>query len=415
MKTTDRFESELATWLIDTAVPMTLDDIDPVAELTAGVRQRPGWTFPGRWVPMRATTLGRQLRTPPWRVVAVLAALLILLTALVVIQAGRQPDVLETFGLARNGLVAYSVGGDIVAVDPETGVTNTLVGGAEDDAVPMFSRDGTKLAFIRFAADESVLMVVAADGSGLRQLTDPVDIFGPAWSPDDSEIAFTNGDLMVAAADGSGTRRIELGEVRAQLARWRPPDGQQIMFTSASDGVSLYLVGSEGTGLEPIRFADGSAVRDAVIDWTPDGTRLVTVRETEAPDDRSRLHVLTVAEDGLVTDDSVVGPPLETGPWAIGLSPDGTQAAVAAAETGTSDGWRVAVVPVDGSSPVVTTETIFRGDAYQFGWSPDGQIIYVKDRAQDVTWLLDPDGGQARQATWHDPTEELLGWQPLAP
>ena len=46
MNATDRFESELAAWLIDTAVPMTLDDIDPIVELTAGVRQRPRWPFP---------------------------------------------------------------------------------------------------------------------------------------------------------------------------------------------------------------------------------------------------------------------------------------------------------------------------------------------------------------------------------
>ena len=260
MNMTDRFESELAAWLIDTAVPMTLDDIDPIVELTAGVRQRPGWTFPGRWLPMRATTLGRQLRTPPLRVVAVLAALLILVAALLAIRAGSQPNVLDTFGLARNGLVVYGAGGDIVTVDPETGVTATLVGGVDDDAVPVFSRDGTRIAFTRSVAGEQTLFIVAADGSGLRQLTDPTDIVGPTWSPDDSEIAFANGDLMVVAADGSGTRRLDLGDVRAQLAQWRPPDGQQIMFRDAEDNVSLYLVGRDGTGLAPIRLADGSDV-----------------------------------------------------------------------------------------------------------------------------------------------------------
>ena len=416
MNATDRFESELAAWLIDTAVPMTLDDIDPIVELTAGVRQRPRWTFPGRWLPMRATTLGRQLRTPPWRVIAVLAALLILVAALLAIRAGSQPNVLDAFGLARNGLVVYGTGGDIVTVDPETGEIETLVGGVDDDTVPIYSRDGTRIAFLRSVAGEQTLVIVSADGSGLRELTDPIDIRSPTWSPDGSEIAFANGDLMVVATDGSGMRRLDLEGVGAQFAQWRPPDGRQIMFTDGSDGVSLYLVGRDETGLAPIRLADGSRVTDPAIGWTPDGTRLVTLRETAAPEvGRSRLHVLTVADDGLVTGDSMVGPPHVNGPFVVGLSPDGSKATVAAAETVDGDEWRVAVVPVDGSPPVVTTGPTFIGDNYQFGWSPDGQIIYVKDVAQDVTWLLDPDGGEARQATWHDPSDELVVWQRRAP
>ena len=416
MNATDRFESELAAWLTDTAVPMGLDDIDPIVERTVGVRQRPRWTFPGRWLPMRATTLGRQLQTPPWRVIAALAALLILLATIVLIQAGSQSSVPDALGVARNGLVTYGVDGDIVTVDPESGATTTLVGGAGFDAVPVFSHDGTRIAFVRTAADEQFLYTINADGSDLRQLTtDPLDIISHSWSPDDSELVFTNGRLFVVAADGSGLRQLDLGETGSQLARWRPPDGQQIMFTDSGDDVSLFLVGRDGTGLTPIRSPDGTTVTDGTIAWTPDGQRLVTLRETAGTASTAEVHVLTISGDGTVTDDSVIGPAVLAGPWAVGLSPDGGRVAVPAAGPGAGDDWQVAVVPLDGSESVVMTGPSFVGEGFQVGWSPDGATIYVKDEAQRLTWLLDQDGGDARQATWFDPSDEPVVWQHLAP
>ncbi len=199
---------------------------------------------------------------------------------MVLIQAGSQPTVPDALGVARNGLVAYGAGGDIVTVDPETGATATLVGGTDDDAVPVFSHDGTRLAFVRTAAGEQHLFTINPDGSDLRQLTtEPMDIISHSWAPNDSELVFTNGDLFVVAADGSGLRQLDLGTTGAQLARWRPPDGQQIMFTDSGDNVSLFLVGRDGTGLAPIRLPDGSKVKDGTIGWTPDGERLVTLRE----------------------------------------------------------------------------------------------------------------------------------------
>jgi Tol biopolymer transport system component len=348
---------------------------------------------------------------------AVLAALLILLAAILAIQAGSRPTPFEAFGLARNGVVTYASGGDIVTVNPETGVATTLVGGADDDGGPVFSHDGTKIAFVRTVAGEQTLFTIAADGGELLQLTrDPLDIASHAWSPDDSELAFTNGDLLVVAADGSGMRPLDLGRVGAQLARWRPPAGEQILFTDSGNIASLHLVGRDGTGLRPIRQADGGTVTDGVVGWTNDGTRLITIREGASEGEgRSRLHVLTVAADGLVTDDAVIGPPIVTGPFGVGLAPDGTRAIIAAAETVGGDSWRVGVVAIDGSASTVITGPTFAGSEYMFGWSPDGKLIVVDDAARGETWLLDPAGGDERLAPWHDPSDELLVWQRKAP
>jgi TolB protein len=67
-----------------------------------------------------------------------------------------------------------------------------------DDAWPAWSPDGTKIAFTRRRRDSGGLRltgpddiyVINADGSGLRQLAN--DAADPAWSPDGSRIAFSS-------------------------------------------------------------------------------------------------------------------------------------------------------------------------------------------------------------------------------
>ena len=70
------------------------------------------------------------------------------------IQTGSTSNRPDPFGAAKNGVIAYGAGGDIVTVDPATGVIETLVGGADEDSVPRFSSDGTRIAFVRTIATE---------------------------------------------------------------------------------------------------------------------------------------------------------------------------------------------------------------------------------------------------------------------
>ena len=50
-------------------------------------------------------------------------------------------------------MIPYVYHGDLFAGDPITGESRLLVGGPEGDALPQFSPDGTRLAFIRESAD----------------------------------------------------------------------------------------------------------------------------------------------------------------------------------------------------------------------------------------------------------------------
>ena len=371
-----------------------------------------------RGEPARATALTRTTGRPPVRAAAILAALLIVAAAVAVAtRVATAPPEPATRASAENGLVAFGREGDIVTVDPETGAEQVLVGGSDEDGAPVFSWNGDRLAFTRTIGGDSALFAVATAGGDPVPLTsEPLDVVGPSWSYDDSALAFTNGDLVIAAADGSGAEALVL-QVRAQKAHWRPPDGAQLQFSSGSDNVSLYLVGRDGSGLVPIALPDGTVVKDPVVGWTPDGTRLVTTRSEVALDGgrRSRLHVLTVGADGVVLVDATDGPALVDGPHVSGISPDGTHVVVPGAETLGGDGWRPAIVALDGSTEPVAFGPTFVGEDFGIAWSPDGASVVVRDGSAEVTWILVPGSDRAQRASWHAPNDDVLAWQRVVP
>ena len=85
------------------------------------------------------------------------------------------------YGPAGNGVIALAKDGDIVVADWPGGETRPLVAGPELDSSPMFSPDGTRLAFLRSTELGSALMVADADGTNVVQLT-PETLDASMWS-----------------------------------------------------------------------------------------------------------------------------------------------------------------------------------------------------------------------------------------
>jgi len=416
MTASDRLEQELAGWLVETAAPLSADDIDDLLRRTAGVRQRPRWSFLERWLPMSGTALPRPiLRSVPARSLAIVLALVLLVAAVIAVGIGSRPPLPAPFRAAGNGEVAFGRGGDLVAVDPATGAERILVAGSTIDAYPVFSPDGTKVAFERSNGGLTVLMVVDVAGGEPIALTDGVGgVYGLQWSPDGRRLAFSDGDLVVVDADGTGGGPLPI-QVRAQgFPMWRP-SGDDLLFLGADDAeYGSFLVHPDGSDLRPITTADGKIVNDGLALWMPDGHRILTSRvETTAEDGRGmRLHLMTIDPAGRVSDDVAVGPAITDAAGGYFLSRDGTRA-MGAVRQPDGDGWRIGVIPLDGR-PETLTGPVFHGSGAGFAWAPDGRAIVVTDPNGRATWLLDADGGAAQQATWETDLQDAPAWQPVA-
>jgi hypothetical protein len=176
-----RFGRDLPAILEDLYLGRTPDYRDEVFAAAVRTRQRPWWTFPGRWLPV-VDIASRPPFAPrlPWRTIG-MALLIIALTlaAAVLVAGSRQTKIPAPFGLARNGLVVYALDGDIFTLDPATGRTTPLVADPERDFDPTFSADGTRVAFRRETTRDGrpseAIVVVAADGSNAVVVTSELD------------------------------------------------------------------------------------------------------------------------------------------------------------------------------------------------------------------------------------------------
>ena len=87
---------------------------------------------------------------------------------------------------------------------------NNLTNDAGDDVDPVFSPDGTKIAFTSGRDGNDEIYVMNADGTGQTNLTNDAGVdLNPVFSPDGTKIAFEsfrdgNWEIYVLNADGTG-------------------------------------------------------------------------------------------------------------------------------------------------------------------------------------------------------------------
>jgi Tol biopolymer transport system component len=369
----------------------------------------------------------RAFAAPPvrWRVVGVVALLLVALAVGLVLVAGSQRHVPAPFGPADNGLVAFEKGGEIYAADPVTGVAKAVVTGIARDLRPVFSPDGTHLVFERVENDTTGRLVVArSDGSGVVVVTpQPVTGFdnGPysgnvapsySFSPDGTQIALWSwadvGNLWIVQADGGGMRRVDT-PLNVVEASWLPPDGAKLIVTANTDGGTngVYAVDPRTSqSVEIVAPARGAGI--GYVRVSPDGSRIAYSGSDDGPTSADNgntylIHVVGIDGRGDHVLPMPAGAVFQDAPaW----SNDGTRLAITRGYAKHNEDMAIAAVPADGTGTGIESTHGLTGCCDTLlQWSPDDTSVLVMpdtnhDGVNPEYLLFDPSTGKTAQAPW---------------
>jgi Tol biopolymer transport system component len=337
-----------------------------------------------------------------------------------------QPRPAPAFGLAANGLFAYSQDGDVYTTDPGTGETRSIVSGPTVDISPLFSNDGTKIVFIRIfetgPQDIIAVMMVDADGSNLRTLVEPEVAGERHWSylsPDGRRLAIVNSadgvpPLSIVDIATNVRTTIDLQIAATEFEWTNDSQGLIIRGEDESNRSALYHVDADGTNLSQLTEpASGEGRFAPPFPISHDGRYL---GYSSFSGGSLFLHVLDL-ESAEVTD----WYPLEgvaTG-WPA-FSPDSDRIAfinyslptsaeiTAQAMVGPIDGGPAAARPV---GPAVRIPQLTRGLTVKF--SPDGASLMITADSGEV-WLVNLASGTFEPLDIQRDEFEI-SWQRRAP
>ena len=377
-------------WMDDDALMAEPADlVDRVLVRTRRSRQLPAWLANDRWIQMQLTM--RRASAPRLAPLLLLVGLLVAALLAALIYVGSRPKLPPPFGVAANGRIAFQSGPQIYSVEPDGSRPLQLTNEPNGAATPVFSHDGTRLAYIRPSAHQPAddprayadLVVVNADGSSPVVVDTRVAGMSPtAWSPDDREVLWTGAiraggleQVYVAPADGSSPP-LQIGDRNtfSCCPTWSP-DGVKISYVSGTD---FYVMNRDGTGIREVSQRNYDEQSGGV--WNPDGSGLVFAAGAEGNHD-----LWLVGLDGKPEQVLAKSVLTEEAPR---FSPDGAWVAfLRFAPDGRST--QVAVVRTDGSDERTLTGSYgFTG----LMWSPDGTRLLVGGSNPALLLELDPFG-----------------------
>jgi len=326
------------------------------------------------------------------RLAPILLLIALLLAAIVAfVIVGSRPRLPDPFGLAANGRVAFLSNGQIHAANPDGSNPIQLTFGTRTAAMPVWSRDGTRIAYKLISPASTPeeptlfgdLIVVNADGSNPITIEPETKGMSPAvWSPDGrwllySRLEGTVDQIYVAAADGSSPPTRVGNPATVNWAPTFSPDGTKIAFFVQSSGIEV--MNRDGSDIRRLNTSAFGEIDSA--QWDPDGNRIVVSAATSEASDLWFVYLDGTPERHLRT----VGRAEVSPSW----SPDGGRLLYLTSTTGTS--FTLMVADAEG-----TNEQVMPGQ-YSYvnpTWSPDGSRIAAVNDLGSVArvTLLDPDG-----------------------
>ena len=172
----------------------------------------------------------------------------------------------------------YRPNPDIVVSFIYQGLLQNPTKGVGTNYLPVYSPDGTRIAFMSARDGNPEIYVINVDGSNLRRLTNhPAGDGTPTWSPNGNQIAFVSDrtgtpQIYLMGADGSGVRRLTTNESWADRPTWSPAPFNEIAYsarTGPAFDIKVYDIASGQT--KQITFGEGSNEGPA---YSPNGRHL---------------------------------------------------------------------------------------------------------------------------------------------
>jgi hypothetical protein len=340
------------------------------------------------------------------------------------------------FGQAGNGVIAVAKDGDILVADRPGGDLRPLVAGPEDDRSPMFSPDGTRLAFLRDTEQGSLLMV--ADANGTNVVAIPLEFTDPGyWSfaPDGRSL------VAVAIIDDEN----ELGNETKRVVVIRPvdPAAALTVLDIPMEGSSEEVFNSGGPSFNPTN-ADEILV---VTPLEPDGPRGIHVYDLATGGIRTIVEPADYVNAAWLPDGEHITYSGPGGPRVVAadgsadrafdalrgrVSPFSNDGTRIVADRGGDDTELSVIVPIDGDGEPVVLACLTAPDPECPGfmtrppswiWSPDDSMLigYNVDETSssgegqltEQYLLADPNTGQVTELDWVD--VGIPAWQRVAP
>jgi Tol biopolymer transport system component len=270
----------------------------------------------------------------------------------------------HTKDLIRNYDAAWSPdGSQIVFVrsywsDYDTVVTNDLylmdangrnqrkLPGTSKEWAPLFSPDGTKIAFWSERDGIVKLYVMNVDGTNQIKLSDDEGIpqRGYSWSPDGMYIVYSTSDDRICKVDSDGNSRVELcsgGE-----PRWSP-NGSLIAFTTPWGSNDIVVMNPDGS--EQRQLTDFTIETASWPVWSPDGSQILFLFYDKENTENARNNIYIMNRDGTeqrkLTENNAMKPA-----W----SPDGSQITYMCDQRWTDD-WQIWIMGADGTNQTKLT------------------------------------------------------------
>ncbi len=310
----------------------------------------------------------------------------------------------------------------IKSVDGGTPVR--LTDGATPDLHPLWSPDGSRIAFLRKSEAETDLVVKNLAGGAeriLRRMRDPLALWSsvnefsgcqsPSWTPDGKEIVLTDslsrdkGYGLVSVSSTTGEEKVITsppGEDQDCYSRVSP-DGRTIAFVRyLSHWVGdIYTMDGDGGNLKRVTF-DSRDVRG--LDWTAEGRQIVFASKL-----RGAYELRVIDKSGgestpIPSDTASIADP--------NVSPKGGFIAFVESEENWNI-WRTSIE--DGQIGKAERFLASSGQNHSPSFSPDGKTIaFVSDRSGNPEiWLSDADWTNLRQLThFGGPWLGTIRWSP---